>query len=165
MLIGLRGCIVTIRTPPAEMKSYSIEGADGRIMTLTFLPDGKGLNLYGDTEGGKFEAVLYDLHSGTYGHHYIWRIWNVSQNESVLGLRIAPKNAEPVLYSYEVLNKWRMGTGDSLFPPVGQSVNTVFWFTDDSVKFSNMWLHECEPDQETINEFINLLQFENHSTQ
>jgi len=125
ILVGLRSCVVTVWSPPEERTTYSIKGDDDRFMQLTFLPDGKGINIWGDPTGGSVEVVLYELR-GVYATHHIWRIWNISrEGNSLLGLRIAPKNAKPVIFEYDIINKWHTGFGESVFPPIGKLAHTT----------------------------------------
>jgi len=161
VLIGLKGCIVTVWTPPEEPKTYEIQGADGRFMRMVFLPDRTAINVYGDPNNNEHEAVLYKLNWGVVGKHYFWRVWNVSrEGDSLLGFRLAPKGAEPARFEYEILQKWRMGHGDSSFPPVGKSIETVFWFKDGAMRFADMWLGETETDQEFVDLMLQLLKKE-----
>ena len=163
LLCGLKGCIVTVWVPPTQPKTYAIDGADGRFMRITFFPDRTGLIVYFDPDPneGLLEAVLYKFRWGEYGKHYFWRVWNVSrEGESPFGLRIAKAGAKPIRFSYEIVNKWRLGPGDSTFPPVGKSIETVFWFTDDAMKFAGMWLPETDTDHEMVEEMLSLLRKE-----
>jgi len=117
ILIGLKGCIFTVWTPPEEPKTYGIDGADGRFMRMVFLPDYTAINVYGDPNNVEHEAVLYKFESAVVGKHYFWRVWNISDEDDLLGglfgIRLSPKGAEPVIFEYEILQKWRMGYGDS----------------------------------------------------
>jgi len=151
LLVGVRGCITTVWTVPDEPITYIIEGADGRAMSVTFLPKYRMLTVYEDPERQSVEAVLSEIRRATYGKHLLGPIWNVSEEgDSPFGIRWVTGGSKPVRMRYQVLNKYRVGYGDSSFPPIGgKSIETIFYFRANEMRFAGMWLQE-KPDFFTV---------------
>ncbi|GEM_PF-5787509 len=159
LFFGLKGCIVTTWSPPKQPTTYAVVGEDDRKMTFTFLPDRRALIIYEDPNKSVFEAVLCRMRWGEYATHYFGPLWNVSQGaESFAGIRWVSNGAKPVRMSYEVLNKFHQGSGDSSFSPIGSEHETVFYFRDDEFKFSDMWLKKVLSDPTVIDPIIKKLE-------
>jgi hypothetical protein len=156
---GLKGCVVTTWTPPTQPASYRIIGEDDRSMTFTFLPDRRALITYDDPRSSSSESMLVRVKYAVYGTHYAGPLWNVSNGaESLLGFRWISGGAEPARFTYEVVNKHRIGFGDSTFPAVGTTTTSLFHFRDGAFKFADMWLKSVPYHESEVQPMVNALQ-------
>lgn len=147
---GLKGCVVTVWKSPAEPTTYAINGKDGRSLTTIFLPNNETLILFMEERPPHTEALLTQMR-GSYGAHYFWRLWNVdSSSGSPFGYRIYPEGARPVLMETTALKKFTQGTGKPSLRNVGEKTTTVLLFTEDAVRFQDMWLTKEPTDKELV---------------
>jgi len=151
LLIGLKGCIVTIWGPPNVPKTYAILGEDERELTFTFFPDRYAVATYADPREESMETVLFRVSGGTCGRHYIGPLWNVSERgDSIFGVRWISGDETPTRFSLAVVNKWQTGFGDPTFPDIGEKWNSLFYFRPSSFYYEGMWLQEIDYSPEVF---------------
>jgi hypothetical protein len=86
-------------------------------------------------------------------------LWNISSGaESLFGFRWVSDSAEPVRFTYDVLNKYREGLGDSSFPAVSSKHETVWYFKNGGFYFGGMWLKSVEHDPSVIDPIVATLE-------
>lgn len=156
MYFGLKGFFVTIWTPPSEATTYSIRGADGRNLTIVFLPGHKTLFHYTRDNGKSIEASLTEM-KGTYGTHYVWRLWSVKgpgKGEGFFGYRIYPEGARPVVMQTTVLKKFMHGTAKPVLPIEGERTHGTMLFFGNAVAFEGMTLSAQPTDQQFVRDLL-----------
>lgn len=151
LFFGLKGCIVSLWSPPKEIETYAISGADGRSLSIIFFPDRKTIFLYTEQGTGFVETSLTEMR-GTYGTHYFGRLWNVSRHASGFwfGLRVYPAGSEPVIMETTVLKKFVHGTSKPSLPATGARTYPVLLFSKDAVQFEGMELRRQPTDHQLI---------------
>jgi hypothetical protein len=148
LFFGMKGCVVTTWKPPAEPTTFSVRGADGRSLSMIFLPDSTTLIVYTEEKTGSFEAALTEMR-GTFGTHYFWRLWNVDGPDSIAGLpgyRIYPPGAQPVVMETTVIKKFVHGTAKPALRTEGDRTHPVILFSENAVRFEDMWLQKEPTD-------------------
>lgn len=156
---GVRSCIVEGWTSPTETTTYSIHGADGRSLSLIFLPHGETLIVYTIASGGApqfLEAVRTKMR-GRYATHLVGRIWNVNQDGGFFGYRIYPPGAAPVLMDCSVLKKCTVGTGTPTLRAEGDRTHPTLLFTESAVRFEDMWLEKETTSDELVESLLRQL--------
>ena len=144
LFFGLKSCIVTGWIPPGEPTTYAVHGADGRSLAMIFMPKNETYIVH--TEQDIIETILTKMR-GTYGTHYLWRLWSLDgpgTGEGLFEYRIYPEGAEPVVMEITVLDKFTYGNGNSTLGSKGDRTHRVILFAEDSIRFEGMWL-EKEP--------------------
>ena len=144
LFFGLKGCVVTIWSSPKTPEIYSIEGQDGRVMSMIFLPKHETMIWNFDPANESAEGVLTKMR-GSFGSHYFWRFWHIEGPGITFGYRIYPSDTEPVHMEITVLERFMSGRGNPGFPEKGDRTHQVLLFGKDVVKFQSMWLLK-EPD-------------------
>ena len=139
LFFGLKGCVVTGWSSPKTPETYSIQGQDGRIMLMIFLPKHETIIWHIDPENESVEGVLTKMR-GTYGTHYIWRLWHVEGPGITFGYRIYPPETEPVNMEITVIERFMSGSINPGFPDKGDRTHQMLLFGKDVVKFQDMWL-------------------------
>jgi hypothetical protein len=153
LLLGLKGCVVTTWGPPKAPTIYSIEGQDGRVMSMIFLPNHETMIWHFDPANESTEGVLTKMR-GTYGTHYFWRFWHVEGPGITFGYRIYPSDTEPVHMEITVLERFMSGRGNPGFPEKGERTYQVLLFGKDIVKFQSMWLHKKPDNPEMVQKLL-----------
>lgn len=153
LLFGLKGCVVTIWSSPKSPEIYTIEGQDGRGMSMIFLPKNETMIWHFDPAQKTVEGVLTKMR-GSYGTHYFWRLWHVEGPGITFGYRIYPSDTEPVHMEIAVLERYMSGTGNPAFPAKGDRTNQVLLFGKDTVQFQSMWLKRRPDDPEMVQSLL-----------
>ena len=145
---GLKGCIVTIWVSPIEPTSYSVVGADGRMLSVIFLPGHETVFVYSPDRGATLEANLSET-KGTYGTHYFWRLWRIEgpgRLGGLFGYRLYPDGFRPVVMETTVKRKFMHGSHKPVFPEQGSQTHPVILFADDAIEFEGMVLQKHPTD-------------------
>ena len=156
---GFKSMVYTAWVAPTYPITYSIQGSDGRSLTMIFLPNNKTYIIYAD-KGKNYLELSLDQMRGVYATNYFWRLWYLDApglGLSFLGplkLRIYPKGAKPVIMETTVLNKYIQGSEKSTLSDIGVRTNIVLLFTDDAVRFEDMWLQKVETDPKLVDMLI-----------
>lgn len=145
LFVGLKGCVITIWSSPKNPEIYAVEGKDGRIMTMIFLPNNETMIWHIDPKNESTEGVLTKM-LGSVGTHYFWRLWHLDAPGIIFGYRIYPRDTEPVMMEITVLEKYMIGSGKSGFPEKGHTGHQVLLFGKDTVDFQGMLLKKMPPD-------------------
>lgn len=155
---GLKGCVVTVWKSPSEPTTYALYGKDGRSLATIFLPGNETIILYMESQTPHTEAVLTKMR-GSFGTHYFWRLWNVDGPgaNGLFGYRIYPEGARPVTIETTVLKKFTMGSGKPSLRDEGDMTTAVLLFTDDAVRFQDMWLEKEPTDPELVQALLRQL--------
>jgi len=156
LFFGLKGCVMTIWSSPKTPEVYSIQGQDGRVMSMIFLPNNETMIWHFEPTNESAEGVLTKMR-GSYGTHYIWRLWHIKDPGITFGYRIYPPDTEPVNMEITVLERFISGRGKPGFPKKGERNHQVLLFGKDSVKFQGMWLRREPPDQDMIQVLLDRL--------
>jgi len=156
LFFGLKGCVVTIWNSPKSPEVYSIQGQDGRVMSMIFLPKNETMIWHFDPANESAEGVLTKMR-GSYGTHYFWRLWHVEGPGITLGYRIYPSDTEPVHMEITVLERFMSGRGDAGFPKKGERMHQVLLFGKDVVKFQSMWLRRVPDDPQMVQSLLTKL--------
>ena len=149
LFFGLKGCVITVWSSPKTPEIYSIQGQDGRVMPMIFLPKHETMIWHFDPPNESVEGVLTKMR-GSYGTHYFWRLWHLEGPGIILGYRIYPPDTEPVHMEITVLERFMSGRGNPGFPEKGETTHQVLLFGKDGVKFQNMWLQREPNDPEMV---------------
>ena len=149
VFFGLKGCVVTIWSSPKSPEIYSIEGEDGRVMSMIFLPKHETMIWHFDPAHKTAEGVLTKMR-GSYGTHYFWRLWHVEGPGITFGYRIYPPDTEPVHMEITVIERFISGRGNPRFPEKGERTHQVLLFGKDALKFQSMWLRRGPDDPEMV---------------
>jgi hypothetical protein len=157
---GLKGLVVTIWKPPSIPTTYSVEGNDGRMLMITFLPKSQVILVY-TTEGGKnIEANLATM-KGVYGTHYLWRLWHVDGPGRIggwFGFRLYPPGFKPVLMESTVQKKFKHGTSEPVLAKQGVTTYPVLLFSENEMEFEGMRLRRTEADSSLLDALRERLQ-------
>ena len=155
---GVKGCIVTVWTSPTEPTTYALHGKDGRSLVTIFLPRNETIILYMESRTPYTEAVLTKMR-GSLGTHYFWRLWNVSGpgGAGMFGYRIFPEGARPVTMEPTVVKKFTQGSSNPTLRGEDDKTTAVLLFTDDSVRFQDMWLDKEPTDRELVQTLLKQL--------
>ena len=156
---GLKSCIVTVWMYPDAPQKYEVVGQDGRTLSMTFLPTKRTIVHYTDSANLESETVLTRMR-GTFGTHYLGRLWRVEGPGVLLGIRWIPKGVKPLVMEIKTLEKFRVGPGESTFPKVGETTHSEMAFAEDAVKFQGMWLQEVPVDDAEIKELLSVLKMD-----
>lgn len=155
IFFGLKGCVVTIWKSPQEPTTYAVHGKDGRSLSMLFMPKNETYIIYTEQSTGFIEVILTKMR-GTFGTHYFWRLWSLDgpgTGDGLFGYRIYPEGARPVVMETTVKNKFIHGNGNPTLRSIGDRTHPVILFTENSVRFEDMWLQK-EP---TNLEFLSTL--------
>lgn len=155
---GLKGCVITVWMSPSEPTTYALHGKDGRSLATVFLPDNETLILYMESQTPYTEAVLTKMR-GSFGTHYFGRLWNVDGpgGNGLFGYRIFPEGARPVTMETTVLKKFTQGSSKPTLRAEGDKTTAVLLFTDDAVRFQDMWLEKEPTDRELVQTLLKQL--------
>ena len=148
LFFGLKGCVVTVWRPTTDTTTYAIHGADGRSLTMIFMPNHETYIVYTKEEPYHTETLLTKMR-GTYGTHYFWRLWSIEgpgATEGLFSYRVYPKDTEPVVMEITVLNKFIQGNGDPAFPKKGDRTHPILLFSSSAVRIEDMWLQKEPTD-------------------
>jgi hypothetical protein len=157
LFFGLKGCVVTIWSSPKTPEIYSIQGQDNRVMSMIFLPKHHETMMWHfDPANDSAEGVLTKMR-GSYGTHYIWRLWHIDGPGITFGYRIYPPDKKPVNMEITVLERYMSGKGNPSFPDKGDRSHQVLLFGKDVVKFQNMWLRKEPNNPEMIQALLSKL--------
>ena len=159
LLFGLKGCVVTIWKSSNTPTTYAIHGSDGRSLAMIFLPKNETIMLYTEDKAEFMEAALTKMR-GTYGTHYFWRVWSVEDPDTVGGLfgyRIYPDGAEPVVMETTVLEKFIHGSSKPTLRSEGDRTHPVILFSENAVRFEDMWLEKEPTNPELVRALIGKL--------
>lgn len=155
LLIGMKGCVVSIWKSPKEPTTYAIHGDDGRSLVVTLMPGNKALIVHSDARSSSIEAVLAST-KGIRGTHYIWRLWGVRTTGSLawlFGFRIYPDGTTPVEMETTILRKFVHGNIEQALRNEGDVTRSTYLFTDQSIKFGDMWLYK-EPTNKEVTDIL-----------
>jgi len=157
--IGIKSEIITPWKSPTTSVSYSMFGDDGRSMQVVLLPDNRAIVWYDDDKHDYAEGILVQWR-GYVGTHYIWRIWNIADNDStfgpsIFGVRIYPDGTTPVVLDSEVMSHYVDGSETQVLPNKGDSIRkqTVL-FGDGAIRFQDMWLEKDDRSKPELDEDI-----------
>jgi hypothetical protein len=159
LFFGLKGCVVTVWKPPDTPTTYAIHGYDGRSLAMIFLPKNKTILLYTEEKAEFMEAALADMR-GTYGTHYFWRLWSIEgpgTGAGLLGYRIYPEGAQPVVMETTVLKKFIHGTSKPTLRSEGDRIHPVILFSENAVRFEGMWLEKEPTNPELVRALLSKL--------
>lgn len=116
---------------------------------MILMPDHRTYFVYTNDGLGYSETVLAELR-GIYGTHLFGSVWKVSGPGyggllDAFGLRIYPSDSTPVLMEMQIVDKVILGEGeDPSLPPKGDRTRPLLLFSDQAIRFEDMWL-EREP--------------------
>jgi len=154
IFIGIKSFVYYGFTTSDTIETYETTG--GSHMLFIFLPDNDAIIYFNDVVNNKEEYVLAHI-TGEHGTHYFKNIWSVNSSvksvPSIFNFRIYPKNVRPVSLEIKIEKKYINGSGDIVFPKIGDTTNKNMLFTDESIKFNGMWMNKIDTDQN----FVNLL--------
>jgi hypothetical protein len=155
---GLKGCVVAVWKSPGEPTTYALHGKDGRSLATIFLPGNETLILYMESQTPYTEAALTAMR-GSFGTHYFWRLWNVDVpgGNGPFGYRIFPEGARPVTMETTVLRKFTQGSSKPTLRSEGDTTTAVLLFTDNAVRFQDMWLEKEPTDREFVQSVLKQL--------
>lgn len=159
LFFSLKSCVVTVWKSPDSPTTYSIYGPDGRSLAMIFLPKNETIILYTENESEFMEGALTKMR-GVYGTHYLWRLWKVEgpgTGEGLFGYRIYPDGAEPVAMEISILKKFIHGSSESAMGDEGDRTHEVILFTNNAVRFSDMWLEKESTDPELVQALMSML--------
>ncbi len=154
--LGLKSCIVTVWIAPTETTTYSVRGSDGRSLSVIFLPKHEALFLYTVENGSFSEAALAQVR-GTYGTHYIWRIWSIEGPGFAGGLfryRLYPEDEKPVIMETTVLKKVVYGTAKPTLPSEGERTHLLILFSENAIRFEGMSLVKAPTDTNLVQDIL-----------
>lgn len=159
IIIGIKSEIIVPWKSPTTPVSYFVFGDDGRSMQVVLLPDSRAIVWYDDDKHDYAEGNLVQWR-GYVGTHYIWRIWNVGDNDStfgpgIFGVRIYPAGVTPVVLDTEVLAHYVGGSETQSLPNKGDRIRrqTVL-FGGDAMRFQDMWLKKDNVSKVKLEEAI-----------
>lgn len=153
--IGFKGFTDTLWGTGTQPRTYRIEGADKRSMTWTILPKNEVIIAYADPNEESLELVLAQMY-GVYGKRYFGRFWHI-ERLGFLGWRIYGHDVKAVDMEIKVVNKFRVGKGDSTFPAIGKTFQSVILFSPQGVRFQDMWLAPIPSDPKLIDISLEIL--------
>jgi len=159
VFFGLKGCIVTVWSPPPEPTTYAIHGKDGRNLAMVFLPEHETIFLYAEEKTGFIEASLTEMR-GSYGTHYFWRLWSVATPGLTSGpftLRLYPAGSEPVVMETTVVRKFIQGTSKPNLPEEGKRTYPVILFSENALQFEGMLLAKEPTDARALQDLLRTL--------
>jgi hypothetical protein len=145
LLLGLKGCVVSIWTPEKESVSYVIEGEDKRSMRITFFPNHETMIWYNDPSGPRMEGVLTRMR-GTYGTHYFGPLWKIDGPGVFFGYRIYDEDVRPVMMEIRIIDKFMQGRGDSSFRNTDSTTNQIVLFGKGRLQYLDMWFVQERPN-------------------
>jgi hypothetical protein len=156
LFFGLKGFLKTVWSSPKTPEIYSIQGQDGRIGSIIFLPNNE--TMLWDHNPGKdsTEGVLTKMR-GSYGTHYFLRLWKIDGPGITFGYRIYPANTEPVNMEITVLEKYIRTKGEPVFPEKGDKRYQVLLFGKNMVNFQDMWFEREPNNSEMVQTLLALL--------
>lgn len=155
---ALKGCVITVWTSPTEPTTYALHGKDGRSLATVFLPGNETLILYMESKTPYTEAVLTKMR-GSFGTHFFWRLWNVDSpgQNGLFGYRIFPEGSQPVTMETTVLKKFTQGSSKPTLRAEGDKTTAVILFSEDAVRFQDMWLEKEPTDRELVQTLLKQL--------
>lgn len=159
LFFGLKSCVLTVWKAPSEPTTYAVHGADGRSLTMIFLPNHETIIFYTEEQTGSMETVLTQMR-GSYGTHYFWRLWNVDGSggeSSLFGYRIYPAGARPVVMETTVQKKFIHGSAKPTLSNEGESAHPVILFSENAVRFEGMWLEKETTEPELVQALLRQL--------
>jgi len=159
LFFGLKGCVVTVWKSSDTPTTYAIHGSDGRSLAMIFLPKNETIMLYTEDKPEFMEAALTKMR-GTYGTHYFWRLWSVEgpgTGGGLFGYRIYPDGSEPVVMETTVLKKFIHGSSKPTLRSEGDRTHPVILFSENAVRFEDMWLEKEPTNPELIRALMNKL--------
>ena len=115
--------------------------------------------LYSEDKAEFMEAALTKMR-GTYGTHYFWRLWSIEgpgTGGGLLGHRIYPDGAEPVVMETTVLKKFIHGTSKPTLRSEGDRTHSVILFAENTVRFEDMWLEKEPTNPELVQALLSKL--------
>jgi len=146
LFFGLKGCVVTVWNSPSEPTTYAVHGADGRSLSMIFMPKNETFILYSNQETDYIEATLNKMR-GTYGTHYFWRLWSIEGPDvGLFGYRIYPGGSQPIVMETTVLDKFVHGNDSPSLRNKGDRTHPVILFSENAVRFEDMWLQKEPTD-------------------
>lgn len=149
LVFGLKSCTVSVWQSADKANSYAVVGGDSRSFRVVFLPHNETIIWYKDPANDFIEGVLTKMR-GTYGTHYVWRLWKVEGPGVTFGYRIYPSDTEPIMMEVTVLERFIQGRGDPTFPSVGNRTHQVILFGRNAIRFQDMWLQKEPDDPELV---------------
>ncbi len=151
---GFKSMVYTGWVAPTYPTTYSVQGSDGRSLTMIFLSNNKTYIMYIDEEKDYIEIALEQMR-GAYATHYFWRLWYLDgAGISLWGpfrYRIYPEGTKPVIMETTVLNKYTQGGEKDTLNDIGARTHTILLFSEDAVRFEGMWLQRVETDSNLLN--------------
>ncbi|HEU0220366.1 MAG TPA: hypothetical protein VFQ98_06140 [Gallionella sp.] len=157
--IGIKSQIIVPWKSPNSPVSYSVFGDDGRSMQVVLLPDNRAIVWYDDDKHDYAEGNLVQWR-GYVGTHYIWRIWNIGDNDStfgpgIFGIRIYPEGVTPVVLDTEVLAHYIGGSEAQVLPNKGDRIRqqTVL-IGGDTIRFQEMWLEKDDTSKAELDDDV-----------
>ena len=161
IFVFIKFSTVTLKTSPESPMTYAVYGDDGRSIKIILLPDYEMIMWYEDATEGFNEFTLTEIKRSEYGAHIFWRLWslgNFEDGNALFGLRIYPSDIEPVYMEFETIEKYIEGKGESTYPKIGDTHNTIFLFGDDTIKFEGMLFQKEETNKEFILDLLEKLE-------
>jgi hypothetical protein len=158
-LIGIKSAIVVPWKSPTTPVSYSLFGQDGRSLQVVLLPENRAIVWYYDDKHNFDEGNLVQWR-GYIGTHYIWRIWNIADNDSsfgpsLFGVRMYPEGVTPVVLDTEVLAHYVDGSEPPTLPNKGDRIRQqTLLFGSDAIRFQDMWLARDDVSKAELDESI-----------
>lgn len=139
LLLFIKGMFHSIWHTPDTVTTYSVDGVDGRSMTLLMLPGNLAYFVYTEPNPMFLEAIQVRLR-GHYGTNYFGNIWNIdrSSTQSPLGIRVYSDGVVPVILEADILGKYLNGNGNSSFPEKGEQMNPTLLISPSMVEFQGM---------------------------
>ena len=126
---------------------------------MIFLPDHKTFLWYKDPIEDVNEINLTEMY-GRLATNYISRLWNVSEEGWLFGLRFYPKNITPVKMSTKVISRYINNVDKPFLNEIGKKTHNVFLMSDDSIKFEKMWLYRDRITETTIDTLFQLISYD-----
>ncbi len=159
IIIGIKSEIVTPWQSPTTPVSYSVFGDDGRSMEVVLLPENIAIIWYDDDKNNYAEGNLVQW-KGYLGTHYIWRIWNVSDNDtsfglSLFGVRMYPDGVTPAVLDTEVLAHYISGSEKTVLPNKNDRIRQqTILFGANAIRFQDMWMEKDDVNNLQLEEDI-----------
>ena len=160
--ISIKSEIIVPWRSPITPESYSVFGNDGHSMQVVLLPDNRAIVWYDDNKHDYAEGNLVQWH-GYIGTHYVWRIWNIGDNDStfgpgVFGIRIYPDAVTPVVLDTEVLAHYVGGSETQVLPNKGDRIRRqTALFRRDAIRFQEMWLERDDTSKAELDDDISTM--------
>jgi len=139
LFLFVKNSVKTVWYSAATVKTYSVDGVDGRSMTLVLLPSNFGYFVYTEPDPAFIEAILVRFR-GTVATNYFGNVWNIDRSypQSPLGIRFYGEEVVPVIMEADIIGKFLNGNGTPSFPNEGERMDQILLFSPKMIEFQGM---------------------------